>query len=555
MKKLLGSPARRTIFHLAAAGIVAASLASSGGCSFVVNADAHQCTTSADCAAFIGTVCSDRNVCVSGGTGCATNSQCIDRYGADTYFCKKDAGKTAGTCTNVVNDICPQLLADPGDLRNDETVISSVFFMPSWFPLLKGGVDAVELARRDFKTTAGGLPPIHGGKPRPLVFIECDVPFGDQDKNRDATNHLIDDVGIQGSIGPITGDWMSYYLTRAVQLKEAGPMLVTTGTRFPGFENIPGAQSLFFTVGLPSDGKGKSEAAVVPYFEKMIRDSGVTTPIKVAFAGPGTSTYTAVQEAFSDAVKFNGKSSQENTPNNYKEFGWGDTSDATSVGYTNVVAGILQFKPDIVVCDGSTLCADIVPAIDKSGQLPKAYYIIGQEGEQSELSDYIGTNESLRKRVLGTSPGRADQDLRVTRFKTRFLQTFNAPDEAQGFATAAYDMAYEMHYAIAALGDKPVTGVSLGKTLLDRFKQGGFASNTYDAANAILKTYAALQAGQNIDLDGVSHHAYFDSNGQALYEVQVWCIDANTTLPNRFTTTGLSFVQGGTEVTGTNSCF
>ena len=72
------------------------------------------------------------------------------------------------------------------------------------------------------------------------------------------------------------------------------------------------------------------------------------------------------------------------------------------------------------------------------------------------------------------------------------------------------------HYAIASLGEGPITGGAIGKAFLERFKQGGFPSNTYDAANAIVKTYAALQAGQNIDLDGVSHHAYFDASGQAL---------------------------------------
>lgn len=549
----------RFLMGLAVAGVIVGSVPATTSCTIFVDTNAHQCETTADCGAFPGAVCTDRHVCVLGPTACLTNNQCIDRHGAETYFCQKAPGAAAGECTQLISDQCKQILADPGDMRNDDVVILSSYFMPSWFPLLKGGVDATELVRRDFKQVAGGLPGVRGGPTRPVAFLVCDVPFGDQAQNRLVTDHVFK-VGIQGSLGPILGDWMAYWLGKvaplAAQPEGRPPMFMTTGNKFPGFEDIKGTQNLFFTVGIPSEGRAKTYAQVTTLWETELRAAGPARDLKVAFVSPGTAITFAVSKAYREVAKFNnGKDVTTNeTAGQYREFAWGDTSDNLNPNYIKAINDTIQYNPDIVVCDGSTLCSDFPKALETSGKASAVRYILGQEGEQAALIDGVGTNEALRKRILGTRPGRNENYPGMQLFIRRFLQTFNEPAEAQGFAGAAYDMAYELLLAVAAVGDEPVTGANIGKALQTRFKPGGFKFNTYEAGISIVKALQALQGNQTLDVDGTTHHGYFDETGQNDYEGQIWCVSPNLTLPNRFVDTGLSFSRTDDTLRGTNDC-
>lgn len=559
MKNVDVARGARLLVGLALAGVIVGSVpAATTSCTVFVDNNAHQCETTADCGAFPGSVCTDRHVCVLGPTACLDNNTCIDRHGSETYYCQKPQGQVAGECTQLITDQCKTILADPGDMRNDDVVILSSYFMPSWFPLLKGGVDATELVRRDFKTVAGGLPGIKGGKSRPVAFLVCDVPFGDQAQNRLVTDHIFK-VGIQGSLGPILGDWMAYWLGKVAPLTLAGgspPMSITTGNKFPGFEGIQGTKDLWFTVGIPSEGRAKAYAQVTKLWETKLREGGIARDVKVAFVSPGTAITFAVSKAYREVATYNGKAVAANdTAGAYKEFAWGDTSDVLDPNYVKAINETIAYNPDIVVCDGGTPCADFPKALEASGKGSNIRYIIGQEGQQAALIDAVGTNEAFRKRILGTHPGRAEDSEGQRLFVTRFLQNFNEPAEAQGFAGAAYDMAYEMMFAVAAVGEQPITGINIGKALQTRFKPGGFKFNTYEAGITIVKALQALQAGQNLDLNGAQHHAYFDETGQIDYEGQIWCISGDLTAANRFRDTGLSFGGSSADLRGANGCF
>lgn len=551
----------RAAFHAGAVVALGGALSASNACTIFVNHDAHQCETTDDCARFAGTVCSDRHVCVLGETACLDNSTCIDRYGSETYYCKKDilgglnTGKPlsyseAGTCQNLLSKQCTQLLASPGDLRNDDAVILGLHLMPSWFPIIKGGVDAAEMARKDFKDVAGGLPGIHGkSSPRPVVFISCDVPFGDQPQNHDVADHLID-VGIPASIGPLPPEWMAYYLGRSTALEtktaRGGPMFFTTGNKFPNFDAIPGTAGLFFSVGLASDIRAHIYARLLTYQEDQLRKTGFSGDAKVAFISPGDTVDFVVEQEFSKVGKWNNKSVADNTSAKlYQQFGWGDTNSTTDPGYVKAMNDVVAFNPDFVICDGGALCANVTQfietAITAAGKTSNVYYVLGQEAEQAPLYDFVGTNEALRKRVLGARPGRNEQDERWALVKSRILQTFNDPAAAQGFAIAAYDLAYEIQYAAAAVGDEPLTGQGMGRAIMTRFKKGGFPSHTYEAGLGIVKTLQALQSGQNIEIDGAGSEAIYREDGTVSQGAQIWCImKSSLTKPgdNRFTDSG-----------------
>ena len=180
------------VLLLAGAGVV-----SETGCSFIIDAKPEQCSTDGDCRsrgeAFTDSFCSADKTCVRAVDYCATNVECIERLGNEASICRKDTHK----CVALITKQC-KLLADKDDLRNDEAVIIGSHGIPSWAPQTQACESSLELVRRDFKSTQGGLPPstTSGGKPRPVVFLSCDVPAAQQDLHKAVTDHLFDTVGV-----------------------------------------------------------------------------------------------------------------------------------------------------------------------------------------------------------------------------------------------------------------------------------------------------------------------------------------------------------------------
>src|SRR6185437_15392987 len=105
--------------------------------------------------------------------GCASSRACVDAHGGAPYVCRGEDG----ACVALETDAC-HVLAAPGDVGNDATVwIGAMWSYRDADPLHFGprSANAVDLARRDFAETAGGLPPAHrGGPKRPLAVVLCD---------------------------------------------------------------------------------------------------------------------------------------------------------------------------------------------------------------------------------------------------------------------------------------------------------------------------------------------------------------------------------------------
>lgn len=472
--------------------------ASQQACSIVViDSDAKQCSTDDDCrargASFADSFCSAEHTCVRAVDYCATNAECIDRSGIEASICRKDTHK----CVALTNAQCT-LLADKNDLRNDDVVVMGVHGIPSWAPATKSCENSIELARRDFAQNAGGLPPnqTSKGNKRPVVWVSCDVPIGDQAKHVDVTEHLFKDVGVVQTIGPFaTIDMTQYGVRRSI---ESGSGMFTVSEDQPAYD-LPGRAGLVFGYGLPIGGVVDVQVRGVDMLEKLMKSRGINKELRLAYVyvtGIGLDD----AGAFARKMQLNGKSAEQNGEN-VKQFNYGSPSDADFVSkISSTAAAVGAFKPDIVVLRGSDEVAAVATQIE-SVYPNTAYYLLPVEARNGAVG-FVGGREDLRRRTLGWGPGAWDRHPQTIELMTRYRGTPDFEATPGPLTRGCYSQAYTLYFAAAAVPpDQPLNGRTLGAALFNRFSLDN-ALEVEMKPSSILKAYTALQAGQNLKVVG-----------------------------------------------------
>lgn len=519
-------------------------------CTLVLETSPAQCTTPLDCTsrgeAFAGTTCGPARVCIPIEGHCFTNQECIDRGGGETFVCQK--GADGNRCVNLLTRQCSKLLADRGDLANDDAVVLGAVWMGSWNPTLAAAENGFELARRDFKKAQGGVPPLSGKQTRPLVVVDCDIPINAPETHKQAIEHLVNVVKVPVILGPLLADWINYAINLAVP---KGIAVMSPDPTYAGFAGLQGINGHYFSNGVPAAAEPKVAALLVAEDEKVIRDSGVNRPLKVALLSPGDGVATETSRVFFSSVQFNGMSAAKNQEN-YKEVAYGDAGEAAQPNsrFSTAMVTVTKFNPDIVACLGAG-CGVAAPTLEKAGIHP--YYILAGESSTNTLAEQLGNVESTRRRVLGMRPGRPLTDERVAIWFNRFAATF--PElQPHPLATGTYDLFYYAAFGIGGLGDKAVTGTGVGEVILSRFKPGGLPVTTIP--EDIIKTFNHLREGRTVDMSGTMTLGNFDPTGLPLsYVMQVWCLDPDQTKQNRVVDSGLQFESQTGKLAGTNTCF
>jgi hypothetical protein len=245
------------------------------------------------------------------------------------------------------------------------------------------------------------------------------------------------------------------------------------------------------------------------------------------------------------ALTFNGKSASANAldnPPKYIRFNLGDTDDTIGnpdpdAQIASAIAGIYQFKPHIVIhaYPPSGIAKTFFPLVlgwpRGPGAPPVPYHIdaIGTFPALSAMNQIIDLT-GIHGRVLTHGTHVADRapigDF-VVKFRSAFPQLLNSPFPELPLLHSWYDATYMAAYAIAANGNKPVTGTNLAVTL-PKFLPPGTTVHTgsTDIPNAL----GLLQSGGSIDLEGLSGNLNLDpKNGSPNYDLDELCPDVDPT--------------------------
>lgn len=529
-------------------------------CSIIVDTEADQCSTDADCqakgAAFIGSICSAEKICTKGGSGgsggsggattgsCSTNKDCSEQSGDLNQICRK----SDHTCISLTSQDCTQVL---GSVQDDNTILLGLMaplvgdYATTGLPILAGAA----LARSEFETRANGLPGGSGGKRRPLAIVACH----DLDDPIRTAEHLIQTVGVPAIIGPAFSG-----VTIKVATEEAIPnniLLISASATSPEITKLEDNNLVWRTV--PSDAiQAIPLASLAGSLEAKIREElklGKMEKIKVAMTVKGDAYGAGLADAVLQKLQINGASIGD--PSNNESFLRADYPDDANYDYTSLLNNVVNFHPHIVISLGTNEAIQkIVTGVEKNWPdtgtpPPRPRYLLPDGGEVSELLDLIGQDDNLRARIIGTVPGKKGP--LYNNFRIRF-KAANQDADPGAFAENGYDAFYLLSYAITATTGEPVDGPTIAKGFSKLVPEG----IQIDAdPNKINDAFTALKGGGNINFNGASGPLDFDlTTGDAPADIDIWCVTRDSKNTPIFKSSGQYYDAAKGLLVGTPSC-
>lgn len=534
---------------------VAALLVTTEACSLLVDTSADQCTTDADCTskggAFAGSVCSADHTCQ---IRCTSNKACSAQLGVQAVCVQQ-----SGACSALLSEDCKTIFQQtPADLDAPGAVLLGMLFPMTGENAAseRSRVNAVELARRHINNSSSGLPGVNGGPARPLVFLACD----DAINSVRAARHLANDLRVPAIIGPA---FSGVTTTVASQVTiPAGTLIISPSATSPTLTDL-GDKGLVWRTA-PSD-VIQSDAMVKVVSSKLepevrtaygLKD---TDNIRIAVAHKGDAYGAGLASALSKGLRWN-LGGQDTTQNAdfYKQLDYGNPQTATpaelAASYKKTVDAIVQFKPHILITIGTTeAVTEIFGKVESSWpstETMRPRHLVSDGLQVPEMLTQVGTNEPLRKRVLGTIPG--VPGVNYASFKIAFDGVF--PDTpADSYSAGAYDATLLVAFSIAAAGNKPLTGALINEGL-KKTVPGPKAVAIEADPNQIPKGFAAM-AADGIDYNGASGPLDFNPDtGEAPADIQIWCLKAQSGKPFAFSPSGVIFGAKSNSLEGSFTC-
>jgi branched-chain amino acid transport system substrate-binding protein len=154
---------------------------------------------------------------------------------------------------------------------------------------------------------------------------------------------------------------------------------------------------------------------------------------------------------------------------------------------------------------------------------PPPFYVssAGAAGlDSAQVRALAARRGDARERIFAVdTPARLAPNVKLSIHYNEVYETRLTPETTYG---PAYDAFYVVAYSIAALGDKPVTGLEMARAIPRLLPPG----EPVDVGpGAIVDALKALRAGKNIDLAGTTTSLDFDiDTGDAPVDFAVMCL-------------------------------
>jgi len=495
-------------------------------CSVVLDTDAKQCRRTEDCAAFEGTLCID-HACVIPAPGtpgeCRKHADCAHR--GDDWICRS----RDRVCAPLRSPDC-QVVS--GNYQSDNAIfLGSLLETEGEFESTgRPAQNAIQLALQDLDHANTGLPAVPGEEDpsrRPLVLVGCNSgsdPIA-------AARHLVEQVQVPAIIGS-SFSGVTIQVATEVTIP-AQVLLISPSATSAAISQLQDDQLVWRTA--PSDNiQAVAIQQLVPIVEDDVRTVlalEAQTPIQLAIAHKSDSYGRGLADTVEKLVTFNGTSAAQNKQN-YLRVDYGDPAVPATIALEQAVESLLEQAPHIILLFGTTeSITDVLRPIEQRWDTANPHtahrprYVFADGGVVDELWTYVGKNDGLRRRILGTIPG-TNHDAAgsvFSSFKSRYLSSIKDGTSPDVFGAAgAYDAAYLLMFAFAVIGPLEPTGPHLASGLSALVPPGATVSPGFGEINNVFK---AIADGESIDYDGASGPLDFDlSTGEARSDIQVWCV-------------------------------
>jgi ABC-type branched-subunit amino acid transport system substrate-binding protein len=543
--------------QLLTATLGASAITLLGSCSAIVDTSVVQCRADADCVAlgpeYTRAICNEKRVCEKG-PECTKNTDCPEQ----PAVCRKPDN----VCV-ALNDANAQCVAkaETSDFANDNTL---------WFGLLYPKADgahmeaAADLVRFQL-SRVNNLPPAQPNGPRrPLAFVSCHT---DNMALEKAMTHLLK-VGVPAIVGSnSSGDVVNMLTNHTI---DKGVLVLSPTAAAPNISDIAN-KGLFFRMSGTDTIAVKTLAHVLrkeiepalaapgPAGEPPVLAAGEQMKVAVLYKSDALGQSNVNSAA--TLVTFNGKSTAANG-SNYKPIDYGDPGDpnnmTSAARYAAAVASIIAFRPHVIFVFGSTEFAAMDKEIEKQWPKELAYrpYWLVVKGIASVFSKSIGGDMNWARRVYGAQPYVDRSTPAYNSFAQAFRERYPALEVfATVTATPSYfDAAYTLAYAVAANGNRDITGANLATAIRERLTPPAPADKKFFVGyDSIFGVFTALGEGARIDLQGLTGTLDFEPNGDVPQTQEVFCMKTEGPMVVGVKAAGMIFDPVANQVTGTLS--
>lgn len=487
---------------------------------------------------------------------CTTNRECTERAtregpldagaGEGGGDATADARTDAAADGSAIAAVClrPQqkcvrlLSADctgiTGPYLDDNAVVLGTLFS------VKGSQAATNTARQNSAllaaeeiNAAGGLPAAKdGGARRPLVVVSCDETA---DLVR-VGNHLANELHVPAIVGPNTSQDT---LDLSQKVSVPAGMLVMSPTAVASSIADLDDKNLTWRL-VPSDVQ-RSPLMIkqINDLETSLQSARGKAALKLAIIYKNDALGIATLNSMS-AMTFNGvRLSDAFNADKVKV----DAYDPLAADQSAIVTKYRDFAPDIVALVGTAEAVTKVLqpletawTFDAGAGASRPYYVLTDSSKVTELLTAVTGNDDLRLRVRGTGVTPASSSVPVfTAFKLTYQTRFGGSGDISGMGPS-YDSMYALAYSIASLQEQPITGANVAVGL--RQLTGG-ATVLDVGSQKILAAFQLLGQGQKITAVGTFGPLEWDSRGDTLGVIEMWCIRPGA--PPVFASSGLTY--------------
>ena len=495
--------------------------------------------------------------------GCLTNADCPVAPGSPHSEVACDV--FSGNCIQLTTDECPFVIGDYSGKVQPPLFLGAFATIPSTgTPTSDPSYLNYQLAISEF-TFNGGVPAGPGTGLRMPVVVVCN----NAADIHTAVVHLQSDVHVPGIVSNLD----------AVSLKTAfsndlGPGSTFVINSFSANSSIisPSLTTnglLWHMLGQPGD-VAPAYAEFFPMVESYVRnlqnlnapvsdaggdaaddaeggpsDAGEAPPLRVATVTANAIDTGDLASAVLKVLQWNGMSVAQNTAaGNYLNLAIDSVltppntvqSIAASQAFSNDIAALLAFRPNIVVSFASSEFVRLLevleqkwqPTTDAGAPNPNPFYLIGPYNQISQelLGGFIGAGtspftEGKRKRIAGIGVASASDTHELVDYESRFLGLFPQGQAALG-QEEYYDAMYFLVYSTLAAGRVPnLGGTSLGQGMLRLLSGVSYDMGPGDMGNII----GALSANGTFSLFGALGPPTFNiATGARIGQGSVYCV-------------------------------
>lgn len=540
------SPSRFRGAGLLAARLGLATLATAGigagatSCSLLVATDSDQCKVDADCIGQLAGRLCQSGVCVANTVVCKANADCNPApVGPANKICRKFTDATKNKCVSLTSALCTTVASTKPDGYLDDNAFIFGAILPTVGPDAAYGKvveDSIKLALDDFHTT-NGIPAASGSGTRPLVLVGCnDGP--DETQTDVAANYLIDQVGVPAIIGyPFSGNTITVATDVTIP---KGVLLFSSAATSTGITTLDD-HDLVWRTSPPDTIQAKALNLFYPTIEATARTRYPMIPlsqIKVAIIHTSDAYGAGLATALEAQLKFNGKAAtQQSGPGgNYTRINYGSSTAPDTTSITKSIA----FGAHITFVFGFNESVDpIFKGIEAGWQtqtdMHRSMWLLADGSEVGVLWNKAVTTEDERQRIIGSVPGVNKNYKPYADFTTAWNASKYAMDGSPDtLGTAgAYDITYMLAYSAVAVGTDPMTGANLVKFGLRNMEPTmatPHPQQVHIGPLTIMDTFPFLQKRTRIDIEGTSGHLDFDVAGEAISDIQIWCLPKLTAM-------------------------